>query len=168
VHLKPQEALKHIHPPADAAAAAADAAEDARLAAGARLSPKQKRVLVDLREAIYTNLGRCPARPCVPCSGHPVSPRVQHTACEARTSAATSSRPLRCRQAALAKWWLCVLSSSVLDRVCGMEMGRILSGSQAVCTMNQDSVHSTHECLQAAAAALSFDSRAAGAHTELL
>ena len=53
-----QEALRHIHPPADASAAAADAAEDSRLTAGARFSEQQKRVLVDLREAIYTNLGR--------------------------------------------------------------------------------------------------------------
>ena len=53
-----QEALKHIHPPADASAAAADALEDSRLTAGARFSSQQKRVLVDLREAIYTNLGR--------------------------------------------------------------------------------------------------------------
>ena len=41
-----QEALRHIHPPADASAAAADAAEDSRLTAGARLSAQQKCFIV--------------------------------------------------------------------------------------------------------------------------
>ena len=57
-----QEALEHILQPSvsggDMAAAAADAKEDKRLAAGARLSSEQKEVLVALREVLCTNLGR--------------------------------------------------------------------------------------------------------------
>jgi hypothetical protein len=58
----PQGTLKHILQPGasprDMAAAAADAEEDRCLAAGACLSAEQEHMLVGLREALYTNLGR--------------------------------------------------------------------------------------------------------------
>ena len=64
-----QEALAQIIQPegcspAGADAAAADAAEDRRLAAGVRLSAEQKRMLVALRAALYTNIGRHRPHPC--------------------------------------------------------------------------------------------------------
>ena len=57
-----QDALKHIlqpsASPSEIAAAAAAEKEDRYLAADARLSAEQKDMLVALREALYTNLGR--------------------------------------------------------------------------------------------------------------
>ncbi len=58
-----QEVLQHLQVPSRASFdKAAEEAEDRRLAAAANFSDEQKRVLVALRAALYTNLGRLQRR----------------------------------------------------------------------------------------------------------
>ena len=58
-----QEVLRHLAVPSRASFdKAAEEAEDQRLAAAANFSAEQKRVLVALRAALYTNLGRLQRR----------------------------------------------------------------------------------------------------------
>ncbi len=58
-----QEVLQHLQVPSRASFdKAAEEAEDRRLAAAANFSNEQKRVLVALRAALYTNLGRLQRR----------------------------------------------------------------------------------------------------------
>jgi hypothetical protein len=67
-----QETLKHILQPAGASPGnmAAAAREDSCLAAGVRLSTEQKHMLVGLREALYSNLGRCAMDSVCVCGSH--------------------------------------------------------------------------------------------------
>ena len=61
--LMSQEVLRHLAVPSRASFdKAAEEAEDRRLAAAANFSDEQKRVLVALRAALYTNLGRLQRR----------------------------------------------------------------------------------------------------------
>ena len=61
--LMSQEVLRHLQVPSRASFdKAAEEAEDRRLAAAANFSDEQKRVLVALRAALYTNLGRLQRR----------------------------------------------------------------------------------------------------------
>ena len=130
-----QEALKHIHPPADASATAANAAEDSRLTAGARLSAQQKRVLVDLREAIYTNLGRCLL--------DPLRTPAQRTS-QQRCAGTTLGHAMAatCVGGALAQW----LPNSARGHVFGVALGTPRSGNWAACISSQQTARSTYDC----------------------